>query len=399
MLKTTIFIAATVLAGQAFAASQELIERGKYMAQASDCIACHTKPGGQPFSGGLAMSTPLGDIYTTNITPDAETGIGSYSLEEFSEALREGESPKGRLYPAMPYTAYAKLTDDDIAALYAYFQEGVKPVQQQNLDSDIPWPLSMRWPLSIWQGLFMESGVYETNPEQDEQWNRGAYLVQGAGHCGACHTPRGIGFQEKAMTEKGSEFLSGTELDNWWVTSLRGDWKTGIGALSVEEIASLLKTGKGGQISVSGSMAEVVSHSTQHLTDDDLTAMAVYLKSLSPAIDSIATNVNAPVHNGAELYGEYCSTCHGNDGAGYLGVIPSLSGNATINAEKPYSAIRVILHGAISPESGPDQTIRRMPAYQWQLSDKQVAELMTFMRSRWGNDAKAISADVVKELR
>lgn len=399
MLKTTMFIVTTVLASQVFAASQELVKRGEYMAQASDCIACHTKPGGQPFAGGLAMSTPLGDIYTTNITPDVETGIGGYSLADFTQALREGESPKGHLYPAMPYTAYAKLTDGDIAALYAYFQEGVEPVNQQNQEADIMWPFNMRWPLAIWKGLFLESGAYENNPEQDEQWNRGAYLVQGAGHCGACHTPRGIAFQEKGMTEKSSEFLSGAELDNWWVTSLRGDWKTGIGALSVEQIVSLLKTGKGGQISVSGSMAEVVSHSTQHLTNDDLTAMAVYLKSLSPAIESIATNVNEPVHNGAELYGEYCSTCHGNDGAGYLEVTPSMSGNPTIIAEKPYSAIRVILHGAMSPESGPSETTRRMPAYQWMLSDEQIAELMTFMRSRWGNDAEPVSADMVKKLR
>lgn len=332
-------------------------------------------------------------VHMVQVPTAANTGL------DVRQQLREGESPKGHLYPAMPYTAYAKLTDGDIAALYAYFQEGVKPVNQKNLEADIMWPFNMRWPLAIWKGLFLESGAYENNPEQDEQWNRGAYLVQGAGHCGACHTPRGMAFQEKGMTEKSSEFLSGAELDNWWVTSLRGDWKTGIGALSVEQIVSLLKTGKGGQISVSGSMAEVVSHSTQHLTDDDLTAMAVYLKSLSPAIDSIATNVDEPVHNGAELYGEYCSTCHGNDGAGYLDVIPSLSGNPTLIADKPYSAVRVILHGAMSPESGPSETTRRMPAYQWMLSDEQIAELMTFMRSRWGNDAEPVSADMVKKLR
>lgn len=399
MLRTSLFIAATVFSGQVFSATQEQIDHGEYMARASDCAACHTLPGGKPFAGGLAMPTPLGDIYTTNITPDTDTGIGSYSLADFTRALREGKAPKGNLYPAMPYTAYAKMTDDDIAALYAYFQEGVAPVQQLNQESDIPWPLSMRWPLSAWKGLFMEAGVYQNKPDQSEQWNRGAYLVQGAGHCGACHTPRGIGFQEKAMTEQDEVFLSGAELDAWWATSLRGDWKTGIGALSVEDITSLLKTGRGGQLAVSGSMTEVVAHSTQYLSEDDLTAIAVYLKSLSPAMESIATNVNDAVHNGAELYNEYCSTCHGIDGSGYLDVTPALSGNASVVAENPLSAMRVILQGSESPASGPDQTKRMMPAYDWQLSDQQIAELMTFMRSRWGNDAEPITASAVEKLR
>ena len=399
MLRTSLFIAATAFAGQVWSASQEQIDQGKYMAQASDCAACHTIPGGKPFAGGLVMPTPLGNIYTTNITPDTATGIGSYSLEDFSRALREGKAPKGNLYPAMPYTAYAKMTDDDIAALYAYFQQGVEPVQQLNQKPDIPWPLSMRWPLSAWKGLFMEAGVYQNKPDQSEQWNRGAYLVQGAGHCGACHTPRGVGFQEKAMTEGDNVFLSGAELDGWWATSLRGDWKTGIGALSVDDITSLLKTGRGGQLAVSGSMAEVVAHSTQYLSEDDLTAIAVYLKSLSPAMDAVATNVNESVHNGAELYSEYCSTCHGRDGSGYREVTPALSGNATVIAENPLSAMRVILQGSKSPASRPEQTTRMMPAYDWQLSDQQIAELMTFIRSRWGNDAKPVTASAVEKLR
>lgn len=247
------------------------------------------------------MPTPVGDIYTPNITPDSETGIGNYSLEDFRAAVKEGQAPHGPLYPAMPYPSYTKMTDADIEALYVYFMEGVEPVSQNNQESDIPWPLSMRWPLHAWNAMFFKSGEYQPDAAQSEQWNRGAYLVQGPGHCGACHTPRGIGFQEKGMNESDDKFLAGAELDGWWATSLRGDWQTGIGALSVDELASLLKTGMGGQVSVSGSMAEVIAHSTQYLTEDDLQAIAIYLKSLAPAMDSLVTNVTEPTMNGAEL--------------------------------------------------------------------------------------------------
>lgn len=400
MIKTNALVLTTCLfASSAIAADAELIQQGEYLAKASDCVACHTAPGGKAFAGGLAMPTPVGDIYTTNITPDPETGIGNYSLEQFAAAVRQGESPDGPLYPAMPFTSYTKLTDPDIEALYAYFMDAVDPVNQENKESDIPWPLSMRWPLNIWKSLFLEEGVYEADASQTEQWNRGAYLVQGPGHCSSCHTPRGLAFQEKGLSEKDEDFLAGAQLDGWWATSLHGDWQTGIGALSADEIATLLKTGMGGQVSVSGSMGEVVRHSTQHLTDEDLLAIGVYLKSLSPSPDSIATNVNEPTLNGAELYNEYCSTCHTSNGSGYPDVTPTLAGNPTVNATDPSSVIRVVLDGVESPVSGPGHTQRLMPGYAWQLSNEQVANLLTFMRSRWGNDSGPVSATEVEAHR
>lgn len=399
MMKPATFMIAAALSTHAWAASDAQVEQGEYLAKASDCAACHTVPGGEPFAGGLAMPTPVGDIYTTNITPDSDTGIGGYTLEQFTAALREGQSPHGPLYPAMPYTSYTKMSDGDIEALYAYFMNAVESVSRENQPSDITWPLSMRWPLHGWKAAYLDEGEFQPDASRTEEWNRGAYLVQGPGHCGSCHTPRGIGFQQKGLDESDDAFLAGAELDGWWATSLRGDWQTGIGSLSVDDISQLLESGMGGQVSVSGSMAEVVRHSTQYLTDEDRLAIAVYLKSLAPDKESLATNVEQPTQNGAELYSEYCATCHGDDGSGYSDVTPTLAGNATVNADSPSSLARIILEGIETPLAGPGHTQRLMPGYGWQLSDEQIAKLITFMRSRWGNAADPVSPDFVGKRR
>src|SRR5690606_33409151 len=227
--------------------------------------------------GGLPMETPVGAIYTTNITPDKDTGIGDYTLEDFTRAMREGVARDGHhLYPAMPYPSFAKVSDDDIADLYAYFMHGVEPVSQPNKDADIPWPLSMRWPLAMWKMMFLKEGVYEADSEQDAEWNRGAYLVQGLGHCGACHTPRGVAFQEKAMTgegKNGAYFLAGETVEGWRALSLRDLW-------TPKETAEMLKTGRNRHGTVSGNMVDVVQHSTQYMSDSDLLAIGTYLKSL-----------------------------------------------------------------------------------------------------------------------
>ncbi|VEA65209.1 Gluconate 2-dehydrogenase cytochrome c subunit precursor [Serratia plymuthica] len=212
-------------AGVAQAADDaQRIQHGEYLARAGDCAACHTAPGGVPFAGGLKMTTPIGAIYSTNITPDKQTGIGEYSQQEFSDALRKGVARDGtRLYPAMPYPSFAKISDEDVRDLYLYFTHQVKPVAQQNKDSDIPWPLNMRWPLALWNLAFREDGSYRPDAKQSAEWNRGAYLVQGLGHCGTCHTPRGIGFQEKALTQSDSAYLSGGTLEGWHAANLRAD--------------------------------------------------------------------------------------------------------------------------------------------------------------------------------
>jgi len=206
------------------APSDELVRRGEYVARLADCVACHSTPSSAPFAGGLEMATPMGSIYATNITPDKATGIGDYSLADFDRALRHGVARDGhRLYPAMPYPSYAKFGDEDVRALYAFFLRQVRPVPQRNAPSRIPWPLNMRWPLALWNAAFTEPGSYRAKATGDAQWNRGAYIVQGPGHCGSCHTPRGAAMNEKGLDESSPLYLAGALLDGWYAPSLRGD--------------------------------------------------------------------------------------------------------------------------------------------------------------------------------
>jgi mono/diheme cytochrome c family protein len=245
----------------AAADASDLVQRGGYLAQAGDCIACHTAPKGKPFAGGLPMSTPLGTIYSTNITPDSGTGIGAYSEADFRRALREGVAKDGHnLYPAMPYPSFAKLGDDDVHALYAYFMHGVTPVQQANRASAIPFPLNQRWPLMLWNLAFLHAGAYVPKPDHDAMWNRGAYLVQGLGHCGACHTPRGLTFQEQALDESGTLFLSGAVLDDWSAPNLSGNTRSGLGRWSEAQLVGFLKTGANEHATAFGSMTSVINH-------------------------------------------------------------------------------------------------------------------------------------------
>ncbi|MBC3946020.1 cytochrome c [Erwinia persicina] len=363
---------------------------GEYVAKAGDCTACHTAPGGVPMAGGLRFATPVGDIYSTNITPDKQHGIGRYTFAEFDRAMRQGVARDGhRLYPAMPYTAYAKMSEADMRALYDFLLREVPASSQANRDSDIPWLLSARWPLGIWNVLFHEDHRYQPDAQQSAQWNRGAYLVQGAGHCGSCHTPRGWGMQEQALDQQGESYLSGAELDGWYAPSLRG--------LPVEELVALLKTGRSAQGAVAGPMADVVTHSTQYLTEADLSSIAVYLRSL-PAAPAARSQPATPSAAGAKTYAMYCSTCHGSEGEGNAHTIPALAGNATLTADNALTALRVVLDGAETPvtQQGMAQT---MPGYGWALNDVQMAELMNYVRHSWGNQAAGVKPEQVAEAR
>lgn len=244
--------------------SAQLVARGEYVSRLTDCVACHSVPGGAAYTGGLKMVTPMGAIFATNITPDRETGIGAYTLADFDRALRSGVAKDGhRLYPAMPYPSYAKLSDDDVKALYAYFMKGVPAVHQENRESTIPWPLNMRWPLAFWNVVFAPSDVYRPDTSKDAQWNRGAYLVEGAGHCGACHTPRSLAFNEKGTDSHSAAFVSGALIDGWFAPSLRNDANTGLGRWSEDDIFRFLKTGRNEHAVVFGSMTEAFNNSTQ----------------------------------------------------------------------------------------------------------------------------------------
>ena len=384
--------------------------RGEYLARAGDCVSCHSAPGGQAFAGGLKMGTPLGAIYSTNITPDPETGIGGYTLADFDRALRDGIAKDGhRLYPAMPYPSYAKLTDADVATLYGFFMKDVPAVHQANKPDEIPSYLRLRWPLSIWSFLFASSGSYVEKSGHDADWNRGAYLVQGLGHCGACHTPRGVAWQEKALDENSPDYLSGALLDAWYAPDLRGDLRTGLGRWSKQDLVDFLKAGHNKGETAFGSMIDVVNNSTPYLSDSDLDAIAVYLKSLpatsaqqSAAYDDATTAAlrsGHPSQPGATTYTGTCANCHGLDAKGFSPYIPALAGNPIVLDNDPSSLINLVLNGSnpLVVKGAPDAY--RMPQFREQYSDQEIADVVTFIRNGWGNQAPAVTATDVAKLR
>ncbi|HDX8355438.1 TPA: cytochrome c [Aeromonas dhakensis] len=366
---------------------------GEYVAKLGDCAACHTSEASKPLAGGKGFPTPVGTVYATNITPDKTHGIGNYSLPEFIKVMREGITRSGDpLYPAMPYTAYAKMSDEDLTALYHYLMQDVQPQAIANKASNIPWPLNMRWPLRGWNWLYHDDGRFTPVAGKSEEWNRGAYLVQGAGHCGSCHTPRGIGMQEKALTEADPLYLSGATLDGWYAPDIRGS------RYDKQALIDLLKTGRSQHQAVSGPMAEVITHSSQYFSDADLASIATYLTGLDDEAPAARGNRAYASAGGKADYAMYCSTCHGNDGRGNDHVIPSLVGNQTVLAEDPSSLLNVLLHGAETPVTQ-GHIGYHMPGYDWTLNDQQIAELVNTLRASWGNEGVAIKPETVKAQR
>jgi alcohol dehydrogenase (quinone), cytochrome c subunit len=404
---------------QAAPVSQELVQRGAYLARAGDCIACHTAPEGQPFAGGLLLNTPIGMIYSTNITPDLVTGIGRYSIGDFVKVMREGVAKDGhRLYPAMPYTSYARLSQEDLSALYAYFTQGMEPVRNPNRLTRLSWPLSMRSLMAVWNALYFKKGEYAADPKKSASWNRGAYLVQGLGHCGECHTPRGVAGQMKAGSEQnGREYLAGATLDNWHASPLTGDPETGLHAWSKDEIVEFLRTGRTARIAAIGVMSEVVGKSTQYLIDQDLMAVAEYLKSLPPSNDERPGTADPTVQasgasaatralragdtgmRGSRVYLDNCNACHRSDGSGAIRTFPNLVKNEAVNAKDPISLIHIVLAGSSMPSTQTAPSAFAMPDVGWRMSDEEVADVLTFVRSSWGNHAATVSRDEVGRVR
>ena len=391
-----------------------LIEAGRYVATASDCIACHTAPGGKAFAGGRVIQSPVGNIYSTNITPDKATGIGNYTLDDFDRAIRHGIDPKGgTLYPAMPYPSYGRMSDDDLRALYAYFMRGVAPVNAANRGTDITWPLSMRWPLGIWRKTFAPvQAPMDLARYSDQKIGRGAYLVQSLGHCGSCHTPRAATLQELALDESGPEYLAGGPLiDGWLAVNLRGDKASGLGNWSVQDIVATFKTARNSHTGVLGEpMQDVVVHSTSQMLDTDLEAMALYLKSLSAtgegrtsfaASDATFRKIMSgdDKERGVQLYLDNCSQCHRVNGQASRIVFPGLPGNPTVLQDDPTSLIRVILAGARLPSTELRPSDLGMPGFAWRLSDEETAHLATFVRNAWGNKAPPVGAADVAKVR
>ncbi|NGZ88408.1 cytochrome c [Duganella aceris] len=388
--------------------SAGMITRGAYLAKVGDCAACHSVAGAAPFSGGLKMLTPIGAIYTSNITPDVRNGIGAYSLADFDRALRFGVASGHTLYPAMPYSAYSITAPADVAALYAYFMRGVAPDPAPNRDSEIPFPLSMRWPLTLWRWAFApEPRAFSAS--NDARLSRGAYLVEGLGHCGDCHTARGPALQVRALGASGGPaYLAGAMIDGWHAPSLRNGDRTSIGAWSEMEIAAFLRSGNNRHGIAFASMNEVIVNSTQFLTEDDALAVARFLKSLNDpaggayvydATASLALRRGDAGARGAQLYLDNCAACHRPDGRGYEGVFPALAGNPVLTSAPHDSVVRIILQGMRTPRTAAAPAQFTMPAFAWRLSDQDVADVATFVRASWGNQAPAVDAKAIARLR
>ena len=373
-------------------ATQPLIQQGEYLARAGDCISCHTAANGQPYAGGLRMDTPFGYLLTPNITPDKATGIGTWSADDLYRVLHDGVNKHGQyLFPAMPYTSYTKVTRADSDALYAYLMS-LPPVSNTVQVNHLEFPFNVRLSMLGWNELFFRKGTFQPDPKQSAAWNRGAYLVEGLGHCSECHSPRNV---LGAVEQK--KAFSGAAVDGWFALNLTDSLKTGLGSWSIDDIATYLKTGADKNKSTSlGPMAEVVHNSLGFMTDADLQAMAVYLKSL-PADSRLSTQYqpDTTLKAGATLYVDNCSGCHQAQGTGMPGVFPPLAGNGAVIAAEPNDILKVVLFG-IPAQNG----YIAMPAFGGQLSDQQVADLANYVRNSWGNQASAnASAADVAALR
>jgi mono/diheme cytochrome c family protein len=383
----------------AWASTPANIERGAYLARAGDCMACHTARGGAAFAGGRALETPFGRVVAPNITPDAATGIGNWSADDFWNALHNGKAKDGRLlYPAFPYTNYTRVTRADSDALFAYLRS-IAPQRQPNRPHELSFPYDQQWALAAWRLLYFKPGVYQPDARRDADWNRGAYLVEGLGHCNACHSSR----NSLGASEAG---LSGGLIPQlgWYAPSLTADNEAGLGSWDTKHIVQLLRTGLSPRATVFGPMAEVVARSLQHLSEPDVQAMAVYLKSL-PASPEVATaaptgpEAERIVKAGQALYERHCADCHGADGKGKAGVYPPLAGNRALTMREPVNAIRIVLNGGFAPGTGGNPRPYGMPPYGPVLQDTEVAEVVTYLRASWGNNASAVSPADVNRYR
>ena len=411
-LKSFIFANAVLLAsGFALPAHAEneaqLIKQGEYLSRLGDCMACHSLPGKPAYSGGLAIESNLGTIFSTNITPDKQHGIGNYSEQQFSDAVRKGVLPDGsHLYPAMPYPDYAKISDADIHALYVYFMKGVQPSAEQPPETDLSFPFSQRWGMRFWNWAFASDKPFQPIGGASAEVNRGAYIVESLGHCGSCHTPRGLGMNEKALDSGDDKFLAGGSLNNWDVPSLRG-----VPHWSEQEIVDYLQTGRNDKAAVGGEMTSVVEHSSSHMTDADLKAIAAYLKFLggNPPLQAFSVQAQQATEaklsaaknlsEGERLYLDNCGACHFVTGKGAPAIFPELDGATIVNAKDPTGLIHTILAGAQQPSTAKAPSKLAMPGFAQRLSDDEVAQLATFIRQGWSNTAPAVSKDQVAEVR
>ena len=386
--------------------SPPVLERGRYLAVAGDCTSCHTKPGGgKPFAGGYAIASPIGAIYSSNITPSRVAGIGAYSERDFDRALREGLRADGaHLYPAMPYTAYVQLSDEDVHALYAYFMKGVAPVDTRPPKTNLPFPFNLRFSMALWNALFLKSERFTPDPSKDAEWNRGAYLVTALEHCSVCHSPRNV-----LMAERTGQAFAGGPVGSWYAPNITSDSISGIGGWSHEELIQYLKTGATYPKSqAAGGMAEAVTNSLQHLDPKDIEAIVTYVMTISPIHDpketQTSTSYGAPAHfesafrgavtgqgetaSGLALYSGYCASCHQPTGAGTPDhAYPALFQNTATGASRPDNLVSTILFGVNRDAGGRHVFMPQFgdQSYVQSLSDVQIAAISNYVLTTFGD--------------
>jgi mono/diheme cytochrome c family protein len=361
-------------------AGGDAVKRGEYLARLGDCMACHTRPGGAPWAGGFRVATPFGDLFSPNITPDVATGIGAWTADDLYRSLHDGYAKGvGDMYPAMPYTFYTKVTRADSDAIYAYLRT-LPPVVNKVQVNRLRFPYDIRMSMAFWRELYFKEGDYRPDPAWGPEWNRGAYLVEGLGHCSACHSPRNF----MGAIEPDRAF-TGATVDGWFAPNLTEDWKSGLGQWTVDQIVAYLKTGAAKSKSTTfGEMATVQHNSLAFATDTDLRAMATYLKTLAakPSSERFGTLQRVPPA-AAKLYMDNCGGCHQAKGAGLPGVFPPLAGNGAVLAPDPINVIRVVLAG-LPARNG----YVPMPGFAAQLGDAEVVDIANYVRTNWGNAAQ-----------
>jgi len=382
------------------AASTEVVRRGEYLARAGDCIACHTARGGAAFAGGRPIETPFGVVYGSNLTPDERTGIGTWTPDDFWRALHNGRSRDGRLlYPAFPYPNFTNVTRADSDALFAYLRT-LPAVAQPNTPHALRFPYDNVVALAAWRALFFRPGVYAPDGSQSAEWNRGAYLARGLGHCDACHAERNVFGAVSHTLELGGGLIP---LQNWYAPPLTSAAGAGVADWDTMHVVALLRTGVSPRGSAMGPMAEVVYQSTQYLTDEDARAIAVFLKSLpqvAPAAAGATASIDAGVMTrGAKLYEDHCAECHGKEGEGAYPAYPALAGNRTATADPPANAIRAVVSGGYAPSTGGNPRPYGMPPFVYALREDDIAAVLTYVRASFGNRARPVTTFDVQRYR
>jgi mono/diheme cytochrome c family protein len=396
-------LAAFTTAAQAQDKTSDVIARGEYLARAGDCTACHTAAEGRLFAGARPMPTPFGTIYTSNITPDPETGIGKWSADDFYRTMHNGRFPDGGLiYPAMPFASYTKVTRADSDAIFAYLRS-IPPVNQKNKPHELRFPYDNRQLILGWRTLFFSEGEFKPDPTKSAEWNRGAYLVEGLGHCGMCHSP----INALGGTSQSDAFKGGLiPMQNWYAPSLTSNREAGLGDWSIKDITDLLQTGVSARGVVYGPMAEVVHNSLQYLDDADTKAMAVYLKGIAeasspPRASSALPNTESSllISLGKTVYDKNCASCHGTQGEGKPPHWPPLANNQSIEMQSAVNPIRMVLNGGYPPGTKGNPMPYGMPPFAGLLSDNEVAAVVSYIRTAWGNRGTPVSAREANELR